>query len=53
MTITFTQEEINALLWLIDSGVRHRGLEAVTNAAHIYHKVREAAEAEVLPEEDS
>ena len=48
--IKLTSEEINALLNLMDAGVKQLGLSACNNAAALLQKI-EAAEEEVAEDE--
>ena len=48
--IKLTAEEIQALLSLIDSGIRYDGLKSCNNGAALLQKI-EAAEEEVVEDE--
>lgn len=45
--IEFTQEELNALIALMDSGVKSIGLAAATNAAVLLQKIQTAAQSQI------
>lgn len=44
--IKFTQEELNALIGLMDAGVKTLGLASATNAAVLLQKIQSAAQAQ-------
>ena len=44
--LTLTEQELNALIGLLDAGVRHRGLEAAAAAAVLFEKCQQAATEE-------
>lgn len=45
--IDFTQEELNALIGLMDAGVKTLGLAAATNAAVLLQKIQSAAQSQI------
>ena len=42
VTLTFTQDELNALVGLLDAGVKAQGLNAVPAASRVIVKLQEA-----------
>lgn len=49
--LTFTEQEVQALLGLIDAAVKAQGLNAVINAAVIYQKILVASKDQAKPKE--
>jgi len=42
VTITLSEPEVQALLSLMDAGVRHEGIKSATNAAVLMDKIQKA-----------
>lgn len=47
-TVTFTDEEIQVAINLLDAAVRFKGLEAAFAANHIAAKIKSGKESEIL-----
>lgn len=53
LTLTLKEQEVQALLGLLDSAVKAQGLNAVINAAVLYQKIQLASKEQAKPKEGS